>query len=160
VLFLADVFRAGDFLAVRFLADVSLREDVVAEDFLRDDNVVGDALAFCLRLRARAVPPTAAPSAAAPVAASRGFSLKALVTFFAPVPIADAAPPTFFAPDFAPDPTAEAAPPTFFAPDFAPEPAPDPTAEAAPPTLSTMVEIASLAWLMLGARVMRSLLRA
>jgi hypothetical protein len=106
LLFLADVFLAedffaeddragdflaGDFLALLFLADVFVLEDRFAGDLLFED----DFLAFCLRWRARAVPPTAAPSAAAPVAASIGFSATVLATFFAPDPTAETASPAF-----------------------------------------------------------------
>jgi hypothetical protein len=120
LLFLADVFLADVFLAEDFLA-----EDFLAEDFLADDDRAGDFLAgdflarlfadvfapagrfpgdlpveddffvFCFRWRARAVPPTAAPSAAAPVAASIGFSATVVATFFAPDPTAETASPAF-----------------------------------------------------------------
>jgi hypothetical protein len=93
--FLADDDRAGDFLAGDFLAllfaDVFVLEGRFAGDLLFED----DFLAFCLRSRARAVPPTAAPKAAAPVAASIGFSATVLATFFAPDPTAETAPPAF-----------------------------------------------------------------
>jgi hypothetical protein len=116
VLFLAEVFRLGDFLAVLFLAEV-LPEDSFAGDFLVEVDFADDFLAFCLRSRASAVAPTAAPSAAAPVAASRGFCATALATFFAPDPNSDAPSPAFFAPD--------------------------PASDAASPALSTTVEILS-----------------
>lgn len=99
--FLPEGFMAGDFLLVDF-ADVFLLEVLFLEgalgDFLRDD-FADDFLTFCLRSRARAVPPIAAPSAAAPVAASTGFSATALTIFFAPF--------------VAPDPTVDAASPAF-----------------------------------------------
>jgi hypothetical protein len=117
VLFLAEVFRVGDFLAVLFLAEVFLPEDSFAGDFLVEVDFADDFLAFCLRSRASAVAPTAAPSAAAPVAASRGFCATALATFFAPDPNSDAPSPAFFAPD--------------------------PASDAASPALSTTVEILS-----------------
>jgi hypothetical protein len=117
VLFLADVFCVGDFLAVLFLAEVFLPEDSFAGDFLVEVDFADDFLAFCLRSRASAVAPTAAPSAAAPVAASRGFCATALATFFAPDPNSDAPSPAFFAPD--------------------------PASDAASPALSTTVEILS-----------------
>lgn len=92
---LADDDRAGDFLAGDFLAllfaDVFAPEGRLAGDLLVED----DFLAFCLRWRARAVPPTAAPSAAAPVAASIGFSATVVATFFAPDPTAETASPAF-----------------------------------------------------------------
>ena len=121
----ADRLRAGEVLALLFLAEVFLAEDVLADDdragdFLAGDFLAGDFLAllfadvfapegrfaggllaeddflaFCLRWRARAVPPTAAPSAAAPVAASIGFSATVVATFFAPDPIAETASPAF-----------------------------------------------------------------
>jgi hypothetical protein len=112
--------RAGDFFALFvdvFLADGFLAEDdragdlfpplFWAEDFLLDglfavDLLLDDFLSLCLLSRARAVPPIAAPSTAAPVAASTGFSATAPTTFFAP----DA---TFLAPD----PTTDAASPAF-----------------------------------------------
>lgn len=117
----ADRLRAGEVLALLFLAEVFLAEVFLAEDVLADDDRAGDFLAgdflallfadvfapegrfagdllveddffaFCLRWRARAVPPTAAPSAAAPVAASIGFSATVVATFFAPDPIAETA---------------------------------------------------------------------
>jgi hypothetical protein len=121
VLFFVDVFRAdgflceddrvGNFLAVPLRADVFVRVDFLAGDFLLDAFLLA-----CLRSRARAVPPIAAPRAAAPVATSTGFSATALTTFFAPAP-------TFFAPA-----------PTFLAP--------DPTTDAASPALSITVETA------------------
>ena len=74
--FLADDDRAGDFLALFFRAAVFLLGDFFAGDLLLDDF-----LFFCLRSRARAVPPIAAPSTAAPVAASTGFSATALTTW-------------------------------------------------------------------------------
>jgi len=117
VLFLAEVFRVGDFLAVLFLAEVFLPEDSFAGDFVVEVDFADDFLAFCLRSRASAVAPTAAPSAAAPVAASRGFCATALATFFAPDPNSDAPSPAFFAPD--------------------------PASDAASPALSTTVEILS-----------------
>ena len=88
--FLAGDFLAGDFLALLFAA-VFAPEGRFAGDLLSED----DFLAFCLRWRARAVPPTAAPSAAAPVAASIGFSATVVATFFAPDPIAETASPAF-----------------------------------------------------------------
>lgn len=92
---LADDDRAGDFLAGDFLAllfaDVFAPEGRFAGDLLVED----DFLAFCLRWRARAVPPTAAPSAAAPVAASIGFAATVVATFFAPDPTAETASPAF-----------------------------------------------------------------
>jgi hypothetical protein len=92
---LADDDRAGDFLAGDFLAllfaDVFAPEGRFAGDLLVED----DFLALCLRWRARAVPPTAAPSAAAPVAASIGFSATVVATFFAPDPTAETASPAF-----------------------------------------------------------------
>ena len=93
--FLADDDRAGDFLAGDFLA--LLFADVFAPEgrFAGDLLVEEDFLAFCLRWRARAVPPTAAPSAAAPVAASIGFSATVVATFFAPDPTAETASPAF-----------------------------------------------------------------
>ena len=112
----ADRLRAGEVLALLFLAEVFLAEDVLADDDRAGDFLAGDFLAllfadvfapegrfagdllveddflaFCLRWRARAVPPTAAPSAAAPVAASIGFSATVVATFFAPDPIAETA---------------------------------------------------------------------
>ena len=84
--FLAGDFLAGDFLALLFAA-VFAPEGRFAGDLLAED----DFLAFCLRWRARAVPPTAAPGAAAPVAASIGFSATVVATFFAPDPIAETA---------------------------------------------------------------------
>lgn len=86
----AGDFLAGDFLALLF-ADVFAPEGRLAGDLLVED----DFLAFCLRWRARAVPPTAAPSAAAPVAASIGFSATVVATFFAPDPTAETASPAF-----------------------------------------------------------------
>ena len=83
----ADDFLVGDFLALLLLVDVFLLEARFAGDLLFEE----DFLAFCLRWRARAVPPTAAPSAAAPVAASLGFSATVLATFFAPDPTAETA---------------------------------------------------------------------
>lgn len=65
------------------------------DDFFAGDFLLEAFLAFCLRSRARAVPPIAAPSAAAPVAASIGFSATVVATFFAPDPTADAASPAF-----------------------------------------------------------------
>jgi hypothetical protein len=109
--FLADVLRdgdrfaadraedlvAGDLLAPFFFADVFLLpEDFVAGDFLLVADFDEDFLfAFCLRSRASAVPPTAAPRAAAPVAASTGFSTTAPATFFAPDPTDETASPAF-----------------------------------------------------------------
>jgi hypothetical protein len=93
--FLADDGRAGDFIAPLLRAEVFLLDDFFAGALLLDDF-----LFFCLRSRARAVPPIAAPSTAAPVAASTGFSATAPTTFLAPDP-------TFFAPD----PTTDAASP-------------------------------------------------
>src|SRR4029453_6048340 len=93
--FLAGDDRAGDFLASLFRAEVFLIDAFFAGALLLDDF-----LFFCLRSRARAVPPIAAPSTAAPVAASKGF----LAT----------APTPFLAPDrvfLAPDPTTDAASP-------------------------------------------------
>ena len=55
--FLAGDFLAGDFLALLFAA-VFAPEGRFAGDLLAED----DFLAFCLRWRARAVPPTAAPA--------------------------------------------------------------------------------------------------
>jgi hypothetical protein len=115
LLFLAEVFPADVFLAEVFLAEDVLTDDdragdFVARDFLAllladvfapegrfagDLLVEDDFLAFCLRWRARAVPPTAAPSAAAPVAASIGFSATVVATFFAPDPTAETASPAF-----------------------------------------------------------------
>jgi hypothetical protein len=95
--FLVEDFLAGDFFLDGDFEDDFFAEDFVAGDFLRDGDFVDDFLAFCLRSRARAVPPIAAPSAAAPVAASTGFPATALATFFAPVPTADAASPAFSA---------------------------------------------------------------
>ena len=89
--FLAGDFLAGDFLALILFVDVFALEARFAGDLLFED----DFLAFCLRWRARAVPPTAAPSAAAPVAASIGFSATVLATFFAPDPTAETASPAF-----------------------------------------------------------------
>jgi len=111
VLLLADfrdavrfVELAGDFLAVLFLpvffAVVFLLGDRLLEDFAADRffDALDEALfAFCRCSRASAVPPIAAPRAAAPVAASAGFSATALATFLAPLPTADAAPPAFSA---------------------------------------------------------------
>ena len=106
VLFLPDVFRpedfladdervadffAGDFLSPVFFADVFLLEARFGGELRFDD----DLFAFRLRSRARAVPPTTAPSAAAPVAANIGFSATVLATFFAPVPTAETASPAF-----------------------------------------------------------------
>ncbi len=95
--FLADDARPGDFRALLFRAEVFLLDGFFAGDLLLDDF-----LFLCLRSRARAVPPIAAPSTAAPVAASTGFSATALTTFFAPDP-------TFLAPD----PTTDEASPAF-----------------------------------------------
>ena len=120
LLFLAEVFLAEVFLAEDVLADDDRAGDFLAGDFLVGDFLAGDFLAllfaavfapegrfagdllveddflaFCLRWRARAVPPTAAPSAAAPVAASIGFSATVVATFFAPDPIAETASPAF-----------------------------------------------------------------
>jgi hypothetical protein len=108
--FFGEDDRVGDFFAVLFRADAFFRVDFLAGDFLLDAF-----LFFCLRSRASAVPPIAAPRAAAAVAASTGFSATALTAFFAPDP-------TLFAPD-----------PTFLAP--------DPTTDAASPALSIAVEI-------------------
>ena len=88
---LAGDFLAGDFLALLLFVDVFALAARFAGDLLFED----DFLAFCLRWRARAVPPTAAPSAAAPVAASIGFSATVLATFFAPDPTAETASPAF-----------------------------------------------------------------
>jgi hypothetical protein len=95
--FFADDDRVGDLLPPLFWTEVFLLDGFFAGDLLLDD-----VLFFCLRSRARAVPPIAAPSTAAPVAASTGFSATAPTTFFAP----DA---TFLAPD----PTTDAASPAF-----------------------------------------------
>ena len=110
LLFLAEVFLAEVFLAEVFLADDDRADDFLAGDFLAllfadvfapEGRFAGDLLveddffAFCLRWRARAVPPTAAPSAAAPVAASIGFSATVVATFFAPAPTAETASPAF-----------------------------------------------------------------
>jgi hypothetical protein len=111
LLFLAEVFLAEDFLAEDVLADDDRAGDFLAGDFLAllfadvfapEGRFAGDLLveddfllAFCLRWRARAVPPTAAPSAAAPVAASIGFSATVVATFFAPDPTAETASPAF-----------------------------------------------------------------
>jgi hypothetical protein len=105
--FLADDARAGDFLAPLFRAEVFLLDGFFAGDLLLDDF-----LFLCLRSRARAVPPIAAPSTAAPVAASRGFSATAPTTFFAPDP-------TFLAPDPTTD---EASPALSFMVEMAPRP--------------------------------------
>jgi hypothetical protein len=85
--FLAEDDRAGDFFAPLFRTEV-----FVLVDFFAGDLLLEDFLFFRLRSRARAVPPIAAPSTAAPVAASTGFSATAPTTFFAPDP-------TFLAPD-------------------------------------------------------------
>jgi hypothetical protein len=95
--FLADDDRVGDLLPPLLWTEVFLLDGFFAGDLLLDDF-----LFFCLRSRARAVPPIAAPITAAPVAASTGFSATAPTTFFAP----DA---TFLAPD----PTTDAASPAF-----------------------------------------------
>jgi hypothetical protein len=95
--FFVDDAGAADFLALLLRADVFFRVDFLTGAFLLDDF-----LFFCLRSRARAVPPIATPRAAAPVAASTGFSVTALTTFFAPDPAF-----------FAPDPTTDAASPAF-----------------------------------------------
>jgi hypothetical protein len=115
--FLADDARAGDFLAPLFRAEVFLLDGFFAGDLLLDDFFAGDLLLddflfLCLRSRARAVPPIAAPSTAAPVAASRGFSATAPTTFFAPDP-------TFLAPDPTTD---EASPALSFMVEMAPRP--------------------------------------
>jgi hypothetical protein len=86
-LFFAEDFFAALFFAPLFLAPLFLAEDFFAGDFLR---VVAF---FDFRSRAIAVPATAAPSAAAPAAASIGFSATVDATFFAPLPMADAASP-------------------------------------------------------------------
>ena len=88
----ADDFLAGDFRALLFFA-VFAFEFRFAGDLLFAD----DFLTFRWRSRARAVPPTAAPSAAAPVATNIGFSATVLATFFAPDPTAEAASPAFSA---------------------------------------------------------------
>jgi len=93
--FLADDDRAGDFLPPLFRAEVFLLDDFFAAALLLDDF-----LFFCLRSRARAVPPIAAPSTAAPVAASKGFLATAPTTFLAPDPVF-----------LAPEPTTDAASP-------------------------------------------------
>ena len=92
-----DDFFAEDLFPGDFFLDGDFVDDFFAEDFLLEDDFVDDFLAFCRRSRARAVPPIAAPSAAAPVAASTGFPATALATFFAPDPTADAASPAFSA---------------------------------------------------------------
>jgi hypothetical protein len=93
-LFFADAFLAEDFLAGLFFADAFLAEDflALAEDFFAA-AFLGAVFffAFDFRSLARAVPPIAAPTTAAPAAASSGFSLTAVATFFAPDPTADAA---------------------------------------------------------------------
>jgi hypothetical protein len=97
-LFFADAFLAEDFLAGLFFADAFLAEDFfalelfLAGDFLAEAFLEADFFfAFDFRSLARAVPPIAAPTAAAPAAASSGFSVTAVATFFAPDPTADAA---------------------------------------------------------------------
>jgi hypothetical protein len=105
--FLADDDRAGDFLPPLRRAEVFLLADFFAGDLLLDDFLI-----LCLRSRARAVPPIAAPSTAAPVAVSTGFCATAPTTFFAPDP-------TFLAPD----PNADAASPALsFTLEMAPSP--------------------------------------
>lgn len=128
----------GDFLAVDlppvFFAVVFLLGERLLDDFFAGDRLeAADRFAaldrfffcldFCMRSRTRAVVPMAAPSAAAPVAASTGFSATALATFFAP-------PATFFAPVV---PTFFAPPATVFAPVVPALFAPLPTADAASP---------------------------
>ncbi len=117
------------FLAVFFFVDDLLGEDLLVEDLLVEGVFVdvdrladvlvllfravdvlraffGEGLELFLwlfrRSRAKAVPPIAAPRAAAPVAASNGLSATTPTAFLAPDPIF-----------FAPVPTTDAASPAF-----------------------------------------------